>query len=190
MVIENIKVEDLKPYENNPRNNDEAVQYVANSIKEFGFKVPIVIDKDNVIIAGHTRLKSAELLGLKEVPCIRADDLTDEQVKAFRIADNKVADKSTWDAGLLGEELNLLIDSFDMTDFGFGEFEISMYTEDMQADEYDDDISEYTEKADEFLKAKRCIITYKGEQEEEWLKKQLHQDELKVSYSVEELMRV
>ena len=83
LKIERLKIGELKPYENNPRHNDEAVQYVANSIREFGFKVPIIIDKDNVIIAGHTRLKAAELLGLEEVPCIRADDLTEEQAKAF-----------------------------------------------------------------------------------------------------------
>lgn len=132
MVIENIKVEDLKPYENNPRNNDEAVQYVANSIKEFGFKVPIVIDKDNVIIAGHTRLKSAELLGLKEVPCIRADDLTDEQVKAFRLADNKVAEKAGWDYLKLDSELANI--TFDMTEFGFEEHDDEYTIDDLFID--------------------------------------------------------
>lgn len=88
------KIEDLKPYENNPRFNDEAVQYVANSIKEFGFKVPMVIDKDGTIVAGHTRYKASIELGLKEVPCIIADDLSKEQIKAFRLADNKVSEKS------------------------------------------------------------------------------------------------
>ena len=87
-------INDLIPYENNPRLNDEAVEYVKNSIKEFGFKVPIVIDKDNVIIAGHTRIKASKELGIKDIPCIIADDLTEEQVKAFRLADNKVAEKS------------------------------------------------------------------------------------------------
>ncbi len=94
MKIEYKKIDDLKPYENNPRFNDDAVEYVANSIKEFGFKVPIVIDKDNVIVAGHTRYKASMELGLEEVPCIVADDLTDEQVKAFRLADNKVGEKA------------------------------------------------------------------------------------------------
>ena len=87
------KVNELIPYKSNPRINDEAVEYVKNSIKEFGFKVPIVIDKNNVIIAGHTRLKASLELGLKEVPCIIADDLSEEQIKAFRLADNKVSEK-------------------------------------------------------------------------------------------------
>lgn len=94
MNIQMLKLSDIKPYENNPRKNNEAVKYVAQSIKEFGFKVPIVIDKNNVIIAGHTRYKAAKRLKMKEVPTIIADDLTDEQVKAFRLADNKVAEKA------------------------------------------------------------------------------------------------
>lgn len=99
------KLDELKPYENNPRFNDEAVKYVANSIRDFGFKVPMVIDKDNVIVAGHTRYKASIMLGLKEVPCVVADDLTDEQVKAFRLVDNKVAEFSLWDLKSLSEEL-------------------------------------------------------------------------------------
>lgn len=121
MQIVNKKVADLRPYEKNPRINDEAVEYVANSIKEFGFKVPIVIDKNNVIVAGHTRLKASKKLGLKEVPCIIADDLTEEQIKAFRLADNKVSEKADWNIELLDEELNDL--DIDMTEFGFIEEE-------------------------------------------------------------------
>lgn len=105
MKIENKRTEDLKPYERNPRRNDQAVDAVANSIKAFGFKVPIIIDKDNVIVAGHTRYKAAKKLGLTEVPCIVADDLNEEQIKAFRLADNKVAEQSEWDFELLEEEL-------------------------------------------------------------------------------------
>lgn len=112
------KVKDLIPYENNPRNNDEAVDYVANSIKEFGFKVPVVVDKDNVVVAGHTRLKACEKLGIGEVPCIVADDLTEDQIKAFRIADNKVGEIATWDLDKLSIELDGLQD-IDMSDFGF-----------------------------------------------------------------------
>lgn len=117
MDILELKVEDLIPYENNPRKNDNAVDQVANSIKEFGFKVPIVIDKDKVIVAGHTRLKAAKKLGLSTVPCLVADDLSDEQIKAFRLADNKVAELSEWDFDKLEAELSML--SLDMTDFGF-----------------------------------------------------------------------
>ena len=112
------KVSELKPYENNPRINDEAVQYVRNSIEQFGFKVPIIIDKNNVVIAGHTRLKAAKEIGMKDVPCIVADDLTDEQVKAFRLADNKVSEKSMWDYSKLDEELAEIID-IDMREFDF-----------------------------------------------------------------------
>ena len=117
MEILNKKIDEIIPYENNPRNNDEAVDYVAKSIEEFGFKVPIVIDKNNVIITGHTRLKASKKLGLEEVPCILADDLTDEQIKAFRLADNKVSEYATWNDDLLDIELDDL--DIDMTDFGF-----------------------------------------------------------------------
>lgn len=119
MNIVNMDMRDLKPYEKNPRKNDDAVKYVQESIKQFGFKVPIIIDKDNVIVAGHTRYKAAKKLGLKTVPCIIADDLTDEQIKAFRLADNKVAEKAEWDFDLLADELDDLFD-FDMGVFGFG----------------------------------------------------------------------
>jgi site-specific DNA-methyltransferase (adenine-specific) len=118
MNITNIPLKNLKPYENNPRKNDDAVKYVAESIKEFGFKVPIVIDKNNVIVAGHTRYKAAKKLKMSEVPCIIADDLTDEQIKAFRLADNKVAEKAEWDFDLLNAELDDIID-LDMELFGF-----------------------------------------------------------------------
>lgn len=111
------KTTDLIPYENNPRHNDEAVEYVKNSIKQFGFKVPIILDKDNVIIAGHTRLKAAKELGMETVPCIMADDLTPEQVKAFRLADNKVSEIADWNFEKLKEELDSI--ELDMGEFGF-----------------------------------------------------------------------
>lgn len=115
---------ELIPYSNNPRNNDEAVDAVAKSIKEFGFKVPIIIDKNNVIVAGHTRLKAAGKLKMEKVPCILADDLTEEQIKAFRLADNKVGELATWDMERLEAELDELDDmdlDFEMSDFGFSE---------------------------------------------------------------------
>ena len=112
------KVKDLKPYEKNPRRNDEAVKAVMASIKEFGFKVPIVIDKNDVIVCGHTRYKAVKKLKFDTVPCIIADDLSDEQIKAFRLADNKVSEKAEWDFDLLSSELDDLFD-FDMTVFGF-----------------------------------------------------------------------
>lgn len=113
------KLEEIRPYEKNPRKNEEAVEYVANSIKEFGFKVPIIIDKDGVIVAGHTRYKASIRLGLEEVPTITADDLTEEQIKAFRLADNKVAEKAKWDKGLLKDELDSLYGIIDMSNFDF-----------------------------------------------------------------------
>ena len=122
MQIEEVNINELTPYSNNPRNNDAAVDAVAASIKEFGFKVPIIIDKDNVIVAGHTRLKAAQKIGLENVPCIKADDLTPEQLKAFRLADNKVGELATWDFDKLEEELTELdaLDlDFEMSDFGF-----------------------------------------------------------------------
>ena len=115
------KIDEINPYENNPRCNDEAVEFVANSIKEFGFKVPIIIDGNNIIVAGHTRYKASLKLGLEEVPCIVADDLSEEQIKAFRLADNKTSEIATWDEALLEKELADLTGLFDMGDFGFEE---------------------------------------------------------------------
>lgn len=120
MKIFDIKINDLQEYENNPRHNDKAVDVVANSIEQFGFKVPIVVDKNNVIVCGHTRFKAAKLLGLETVPCIVADDLTPEQVDAFRLADNKTSEFADWDFSKLDEELAKLSDlDIDMSDFGF-----------------------------------------------------------------------
>lgn len=109
---------DLKPYENNPRNNTGAIEAVANSIREFGFKVPIIIDKNGVIVAGHTRYEAAKKLGLEHVPCIRAVDLTEEQITAFRLADNKTGELAKWDFEALEDELAKLRE-IDMSDFGF-----------------------------------------------------------------------
>ena len=115
-----LNVADLIPYENNPRNNDEAVDYVAKSIEEFGFKVPIVVDKNYIVVAGHTRLKASKKLGLEKVPVIIADDLSDEKIKAFRVADNKVAEIAVWKEEELHQELTELEEMlFDMTEFGF-----------------------------------------------------------------------
>ena len=112
------RIGELVPYEKNPRKNTKAVKYVANSIETFGFKVPIVIDENNVVVCGHTRLLASEKLGMDEVPCIIAKDLTEEQIKAFRLADNKVSEKAEWDFDLLNEEMDELF-NFDMEDFGF-----------------------------------------------------------------------
>lgn len=120
MKVENKSIDSIKPYENNPRDNDDAINAVANSIHEFGWQQPIVVDKDNVIIAGHTRYKAAQSLGLKEVPVVVASNLSDQQVKAYRLADNKTAELADWDTKKLDEELQDILD-IDMTDFGFDE---------------------------------------------------------------------
>lgn len=110
----------LTPYANNPRFNDAAVDAVAASIEKFGFKVPIIISAEKEIVAGHTRLKAAKQLGLDKVPCIIADDLTDAQIKAFRLADNKVSEFADWNFEALDAELAELENmDFDMDDFGF-----------------------------------------------------------------------
>ena len=120
MNITIMKVSNLIPYINNPRNNVDAIDKVASSIKEFGFKNPIVVDKDNVIINGHTRLLASKKLGLEEVPVIKADDLTEAQVKAFRIADNKTSEYAEWDEDLLKLELEQLKDiDFNLECTGF-----------------------------------------------------------------------
>lgn len=113
-------VKDLVPYANNPRNNEQAVDTVAKSIKEFGFTNPIVVDSDNVVINGHTRLLAAEKLGLEKVPVIRKEDLTPEQVKAFRLVDNKTTELSGWDFEKLDTEIaELQAMDFDMSEFEF-----------------------------------------------------------------------
>ena len=132
-------IKDIKPYEKNPRKNDSAVDAVANSISEFGFRVPVVIDKDNVIVCGHTRYKAAKKLGLDKVPCVVASDLTDEQIKAYRLADNKVSELAEWDIDLLGEELDGIFD-IDMSDFGF-----DMTEEEEEIEVIEDEIPEEVE---------------------------------------------
>ena len=116
--VKNVKIQEIKPYENNPRDNEAGVDAVANSIDEFGWQQPIVVDKDNIIIVGHTRYLAAKKLGLKEVPVKVATGLTPEQVKAYRLADNKTGELTSWDDELLGGELNDILD-IDMSDFGF-----------------------------------------------------------------------
>ena len=121
LTVKEIKTGEIIPYDKNPRKNDTAVDKVAASIQEFGFKVPIIIDKNKVVVAGHTRLKAALSLGLETVPVIEADDLTEDQIRAFRLADNKVSDFSTWNFMKLSQETDELAD-FGMDRFGFETF--------------------------------------------------------------------
>jgi len=132
MDIEIIKTSELIPYETNPRENMKAVDAVANSIKTFGFRQPLVIDKDNVIVVGHTRLKAAIKLGIQEVPCHRINqEITPELIKAYRIADNKVGEISTWDNNLLAIELEEIFElpEIDFISTGFSEKELFTLTE-------------------------------------------------------------
>lgn len=159
MKIVNKAVDELIPYVNNPRNNDKAVDYVVKSIKEFGFKVPIVIDKNNVIVTGHTRLKACKKLKLKEVPCVVADDLTEEQIKAYRLADNKVSEFADWDFNALNLELEEIL-NIDMEDLGFN-------IEELDSDEFgtdfelpDGDKSEFEQITFTLHKDQKELIEY------------------------------
>lgn len=136
MEIKEIEIGDIQPYKYNPRNNIAAVGQIAKSIKEFGFKVPLVIDKNNVIICGHTRYEAAKKLKLKTVPCILADDLSEEQVRAFRIIDNKTAEISTWDKDLFNAEL-LKFETFDFEPFKIEPFKTTNNTNDTEKDKKD-----------------------------------------------------
>ncbi len=157
--IVNRKVSELKEYGNNPRINDEAVEAVANSIKEFGFKNPIIIDSNNVIVAGHTRLKACKRLGIVEVPCIVCDDLTEDQIKAFRLADNKTAEIAKWDMGKLSDEIKTI--DMDLLQFGFDDL-IDKLDDDTEEDEFDEseELPEnpFSKKGDIFLLGKHRLI--------------------------------
>ncbi len=137
-------IDELTPYENNPRRNDDAVEYVANSIREFGFKVPVIIDRDGVIVAGHTRIKACKRLGIREVPCVIADDLTDDQIKAFRLADNKVGERAEWDFDMLDIELEDI--ELDMEEFGFVLENLEDATKEVEEDDIPDVAEEATAK--------------------------------------------
>ncbi len=118
-------IDELIPYENNARINDAAIDVVANSINDFGFKNPCIIDKNNVLIAGHTRVAACKKLGIKEIPCIVADDLTDEQIKAFRLIDNKTSELAEWDYEKLAEEIKDIEIDLSEFDWGINEEDIS-----------------------------------------------------------------
>lgn len=134
-AIQVMDVIELFPYANNPRDNEAAVQSVANSIRDFGFLVPIVVDGSNSIVAGHTRWEAAKLLGLQEVPVIVADHLTPQQIAAFRLVDNKVSELARWDYDALAGELAALSNSgINFTNFGWTQEEIDCLSDTVQED--------------------------------------------------------
>jgi len=156
-----MSIESLKMYEHNPRKNDSAVNAVVNSIKEFGFRNPVIIDKNNTIVAGHTRVKAAQKLKIQTIPCVIIDDLTEQQIKAYRLVDNKTSELSEWDMNLLDVELGDLFD-FNMERFGFSlnddNLDDSTYTDkvitpvyELNGESPDIDSLLDTEKADELI---------------------------------------
>lgn len=154
MNVISMKISDVKPYANNPRDNDSAVGGVAESIKQFGWQQPIVVDKDNVIIVGHTRYKAAKELGLKEVPVVVASKLTPEQVKAYRLADNKTGEQAIWDNKQLLEELG----SIDMS---------KLFTGFKSSDVFDDVLDESdNQPIDENDKGVTYTVTLKTQDKE------------------------
>jgi hypothetical protein len=133
--LEYIDLNDIVPYAYNPRDNEKAIPAVAESIRNFGFLVPCVVDENNILVAGHTRTEAAKLLGLTEVPCIRASHLTQDQINAFRLIDNKVAEGASWDFDLLAGEVSKLGDmGLDWTKFGWNQEEIDCLTEVVASD--------------------------------------------------------
>lgn len=154
MQTKEIAIKDIFPYENNPRLNDGAVDAVARSIDEFGFQQPLVLDKDNVIIVGHTRYKAAMKLGLETVPCVIADNLTDEQVKAYRLADNKVGELASWDF----TKLNIELGEIEMNMESFGFIDVS----DLNIDDFFEESEPKKETAEEEEKEKEVQCPHCG----------------------------
>lgn len=190
LEIEYVPKEDLKTYANNAKvHTAEQVEAIKNSIKKFGFNDPIAVWKDDEIIEGHGRLLAAmEMDDVKEVPIIRLDKLSDKERKAYIIAHNKLTLNTTFDNDLLGEELKSFMDDIDMTDFGFGEFELAILTEDFEPEPYDvDEIADYTKNGEVGLAKKRVIITY-NDDDEGRIKKMLGVEEItKVVYDISEV---
>lgn len=157
------KINELTPNPNNPRKNDEAVEYVANSIKEFGFRNPLIIDEKNMIWCGNTRYKASLKLGLEEIPCIVVKDLTEAQIKAFSLADNKVSEFAEWDNKFLNMYIEELNTDIDMGIFGFN-VETMFSIDDLEYIEgydYNNDDREYFNKTFTFpVKYKKEIISY------------------------------
>jgi len=153
MKIHEIDIDQVKPYNDNPRVNTDAINVVKKSLAEFGFQQPIVVDKDNIIIVGHTRLEAAKELGFEQVPCLIADNLSDEKIKAYRIMDNKSAEYASWNYGLLTKEItDLLEQDYDLEFTGFTDAELEDLGFDLNLESFvetpvtaEDEIPEITE---------------------------------------------
>lgn len=178
-------LDEIKPYENNPRRNDNAVDAVAASIKQFGWQQPIIVDKQGVIIAGHTSYKAAQKLGLDTAPVFVAD-LTEEQATAYRIADNKTADLSEWDTEKLLSELTG-IEHIEMRDFGFEDIDFPDFTDGIDLAEDEGDGAEDSQNNPTGGGTPRLIVTYKTPEEEEYLKNLLGVTELRDSYNFKDI---
>lgn len=151
MKIQDLPLDRIIPYADNPRDNSGAVNAVAESIKSFGFNVPLVLDRDHVIITGHTRYKAAQKMGLSSVPCIIAEGLSEDQARAYRLADNRVSELATWDKVLLTQELKALEEiGIDMTDFGFSDELDEMTADDIEEDTPPEDAEPVTQPGDIF----------------------------------------
>ena len=198
-----LPISEIHDYENNPRDNDRAVEAVARSIKRFGVRSPAIIDRDNVLIAGHTRIKAAKQLGMTEFPCVRADDLTKNEAKAFRLADNRMQEDSQWDTEALAAEFKALKENgFDLTETGFDEFEIGGIdmstaefdvpedydTPETETGEYDPDEEEPEEDTDgEYA----VLIACKDEEEKAMVAEIIgEKDELKRRYTVAQVRKM
>lgn len=193
LKVEYVPKDTLKTYANNAKvHTPTQIEGIKNSIKKFGFNDPIAVWKDNEIIEGHGRLMAAlEMDEIEQIPIIRLDSLSDKERKAYIIAHNKLTLSTNFDNEILGEELKTILGDFDMTDFGFGDFELSILTQDFEPEPFDkEEISAYEGNEDKFTANKRIIVTY-HEEEEDLIRKLLgvEADEpLKVAYRVTEII--
>ena len=164
MKIENIDINNIIPYEDNPRvHSDIQIKQIANSIKEFGFNVPILIDENKKIIAGHGRLQASKSLNLKEVPTITILNLTEEQKKAYIIADNQLTLNSNWNEDLLKNQLNFLTDyNFDLNLLGFEDSQLDNYFKEIEEIDLTDDFKEFNEEIETEHKCPKCGFQWSG----------------------------
>lgn len=175
LKIEYLPPSELVPYENNAKRHPaEQIEQIKESIKEFGFNDPIAIGEGNVVIEGHGRLIAATEMELEKVPVIRLNELTEEQRKAYTLVHNKLTMNSGFDFSMLSLELSDLKDTFDMSQFGFGDFEMDNLGEEFEPDPYDKEIEE--EYGENGLVAYNVIISCLNEEEQEWLKELLRED--------------